>query len=51
MIAMIHNIGWLRRRGPLTFGAGCESAFPDSALDHNVVFTDDPIDYVGLIKD
>jgi len=51
MIAMIHNIGWLRRRGPLTFGAGCESAFPDGALDHNVVFTDDPIDYVGLIKD
>ena len=50
MIAMIHNIGWLLRRGPLTFGTGCESAFPESALDHNAVFTDDPIDHVGLIQ-
>ena len=48
MIAMIHNIGWLARRGPLTFGRGCESAFTDSTLDHNVVFSDEPIDYVGL---
>ena len=48
MIAMIHNIGWLIRRGPLTFGRGCESAFTDSVLDHNVVFSDEPIDYVGL---
>jgi len=48
MIAMIHNIGWLKRSRTLNFSKGCESAFPDSALDHNVVFTDEPIDYVGL---
>jgi ectoine hydroxylase-related dioxygenase (phytanoyl-CoA dioxygenase family) len=46
MIAMIHNIGWFARRPPLTFGRGCESAFTDSALDHHVVFTDEPIDYL-----
>ena len=50
MIAMIHNISWLLRRGPLTFGTGCESAFPEGALDHNVVFTDEPIDYIQLRK-
>ena len=48
MIAMIHNIRWLARRGPLTFGRGCESAFPDCGLDHNAAFTDEPIDYLGL---
>ena len=48
MIAMIHNIGWLMRGRTLTFGKGCESVFPDSVLDHNVTFTDEPIDYVGL---
>ena len=48
MIAMIHNIRWLARRGPLTFGRGCESAFPDGGLDHNAAFTDEPIDYLGL---
>ena len=48
MIAMIHNIGWLRQRGPVTYERGCESAFPESVLDHNAAFTDEPIDYLGL---
>ena len=51
MIAMVHNIGWLVRGRTLSFGKGCEAAFPDSVLDHNVVFTDEPIDYVGLRKE
>ena len=50
MIAMIHTIHWLNQGNPLTFGEGCEAAFTESALDHNVAFTDEPIDYLGLGK-
>jgi ectoine hydroxylase-related dioxygenase (phytanoyl-CoA dioxygenase family) len=46
MIAMIHNIRWLRRGRPLQFQRGCEDAFPECDLDHNVEFTDRPIDYL-----
>ncbi len=48
MIAMVHSAGWLDRGRPLTFGRGCESAFPDCALEHNVVFTDGPIEYLPI---
>ena len=48
MIAMIHNIRWLRRGNPLPFNKGCEAAFNNSDLDHNVEFTDEPIDYLSL---
>ena len=48
MIAMIHNIRWFHRSRTVTIARGCESAFPDCALDHNAVFTDEPIDYLSL---
>ncbi len=48
MIAMIHNIRWFHRSRTVTFARGCESAFPDCALDHNAVFTEEPIDYLLL---
>lgn len=48
MIAMIHNIRWFHRSRVVTFARGCESAFPDCALDHNAVFSDEPIDYLSL---
>ncbi len=51
MIAMVHNIGWLQRGRILKFGTGCEAAFPEGPLDHNVAFTDEPIDHVGLRTD
>lgn len=50
MIAMVHNIGWLQRGRTLKFAKGCEDAFPEGPLDHNAVFTDEPIDHVGLRK-
>jgi hypothetical protein len=46
MIALIHNIGWLQRPGKLLFNCGCEAAFPASVLDHNVEFTDKPLEYL-----
>ncbi|MBV7331066.1 phytanoyl-CoA dioxygenase family protein [Chloroflexi bacterium TSY] len=46
MIAMIHNRSWLQRPGSLLFNTGCEDAFPESPLDHNVEFTDKPLDYL-----
>jgi hypothetical protein len=46
MIAMIHNIRWLRRGKPLLFNKGCEAAFDNTDLDPNVEFTDQPIDYL-----
>jgi ectoine hydroxylase-related dioxygenase (phytanoyl-CoA dioxygenase family) len=46
MIALIHNIGWLQRPGKLLFQRGCEAAFPEGVLDHNVEFTDQPLEYL-----
>lgn len=46
MIAMIHNIGWLQRPGKLLFNTGCEEAFVEGPLDHNVEFTDKPLEYL-----
>ena len=49
MIAMIHNIHWLRRGKPLKFNKGCEAAFENGGgLDANVEFTDEQIDYLFL---
>ncbi|MBI1927798.1 phytanoyl-CoA dioxygenase family protein [Candidatus Poribacteria bacterium] len=49
MIAMIHNIHWLRRGKPLKFNKGCEAIFENSGgLDANVEFTDEQIDYLFL---
>ena len=50
MIAMIHNISWWHRERALTFNCGSESAFFACGLDHNVVFTDETIDYLFLQK-
>jgi ectoine hydroxylase-related dioxygenase (phytanoyl-CoA dioxygenase family) len=46
MIAMIHNISWLQRPGPLLFSSDCADAFPAGLLDHNVEFTDKPLAYL-----
>src|SRR5947209_8300272 len=44
MIALIHNIRWLQRGKPLKFNKGCEAAFAGTDFDHNVEFSDEPID-------
>ncbi|MCX6047346.1 MAG: phytanoyl-CoA dioxygenase family protein [Chloroflexi bacterium] len=46
MIAMVHNVKWLQRSDPLLFNTGCEDAFPASDLDHNVQFTEQPLEYL-----
>ena len=46
MINMNHNMYWRARRQTLRFAAGCEAAFDSTALDHNAVFTDEPINYL-----
>lgn len=46
MIALVHNIKWLQRGDPLLFNTGCEDAFPAGDLDHNVQFTDKPLEYL-----
>jgi ectoine hydroxylase-related dioxygenase (phytanoyl-CoA dioxygenase family) len=46
MIAMIHNVGWLRRGKPLRYQSGCEAAFEKGELDHNAEFVEEPIDYL-----
>lgn len=46
MIAQIHQISWLQRPATLLFNKGCEEAFPPSPLDHNVEFTDQPLEYL-----
>lgn len=46
MIAMVHNIGWRQRPAKLLFNTGCEEAFPAGPLDHNVEFTDKPLEYL-----
>lgn len=46
MIAMIHNVSWLERHPPLRFSKGCEPVFENCGFDPNVVFTDEPIDYI-----
>lgn len=46
MIAMVHNIKWLQRGEPLLFNTGCEEAFPAGDLDHNVKFTEQPLEYL-----
>ena len=48
MINMNHNMYWRVRRQTLRFAAGCEAAFDSTDLDHNAVFTDEPIDYLYL---
>ncbi len=47
MIAMVHQMAWLKSPGPLLYSADCQNEFPaDSLLDHNAVFTDQPISYL-----
>lgn len=47
MIAMVHNIKWLQRPLTLLFNTGCEEAFPVyTGFDHNVQFTDQPLEYL-----
>lgn len=46
MVAMVHNIKWLQHPGPLLFSSNCADAFPESLLDHNVAFTDKPLEYL-----
>ena len=46
MINMNHNMYWRVRRQTLRFAAGCEAAFDSTDLDHNAVFTDEPINYL-----
>ncbi|MEM7534895.1 MAG: phytanoyl-CoA dioxygenase family protein [Chloroflexota bacterium] len=46
MIALVHNIHWRQRNQTLRFNKGCEDAFNTDEIDHNVVFTDEPIDYL-----
>jgi hypothetical protein len=47
MIAMVHNIKWLHRPLTLLFNSGCEGEFPDyPGFDHNVQFTDRPLEYL-----
>ena len=47
MIAMVYNIHWLARPDRLWFDSGCQAEFPqDGRLDHNVQFTEGPLDYL-----
>ncbi|MDA1192598.1 MAG: phytanoyl-CoA dioxygenase family protein, partial [Candidatus Poribacteria bacterium] len=46
MIALVHNIGFLRRGKPLVYAKGCEDALADSGIDQHAVFTDEPFDYL-----
>jgi len=46
MIAMIHNKVWFRKRWMPKYHTGCESAFPECALNHNATFVDGEIDYL-----
>ena len=46
MITMIHNCRWFRRRYQPKFEIGCESMFENSDLESNVVFVEDPPDYL-----
>lgn len=47
MIAMVHQIKWMQRAQPLLFNSGCEAAFPPiEGFDHNVEFTDQPLEYL-----
>ncbi|MEZ4860937.1 MAG: phytanoyl-CoA dioxygenase family protein [Caldilineaceae bacterium] len=47
MIAMVHHIKWMQRAAPLLFNTGCEDAFtPIAGFDHNVEFTDQPLEYL-----
>ena len=46
MINMNHNMYWRVRRQTLRFAAGCEAAFDSTDLEHNAVFTDEPINYL-----
>ena len=50
MIALIHAIRWYHNMGPLKFETGCEEAFPESVLDHNVEFVDELLDYMNHPK-
>ena len=46
MIAMVHNKSWRVRNQTLRYGVGCEEAFDSPDLDHNAIFTEEPIDYL-----
>jgi ectoine hydroxylase-related dioxygenase (phytanoyl-CoA dioxygenase family) len=46
MIAMIHNKVWFRKRWMPKYQTGCESVFPECALNHNATFVDGEIDYL-----
>ncbi len=44
MVAVLHNIYWVKGDGPVRFRKGCEPAFSQSKLDPNVVFVDEPLE-------
>ena len=46
MIAMIHTSSWRQRPGTLLFNRGCEEVFARTDFDHNVEFTDEPLEYL-----
>ena len=47
MIAMIYQKAWLKSPGPLLYSADCQNEFPaHSPLDHNAIFTDQPLSYL-----
>lgn len=46
MIAMIHNVAWLRPERILQFQRGCEAEFEGCELDPNADFVDGPIHYL-----
>ena len=46
MIAMIHNVPWLRRAKRLKFNKGCEPTFENSDLDSNTEFVDEELNYL-----
>lgn len=50
MIALIHSIHWFQNKARLKFEKGCEDAFPECELDHNVEFVDELLDYMNQTR-
>ncbi len=46
MIALVHNVGWLRRGQRLRYVKGCESIFQNCRVDPHAVFIDECHDYL-----
>lgn len=46
MIATIHQVGWMQRDYKMLYDVNCIDQFPESPLDHNADFTDQPLDYL-----